>query len=81
MVRGRRAADERYPEAVRMAKRLHRANPVTHKRMSLRKIAAELAKAGHMMERGYGDRQVARPFNLGTIKAMIEGAAPAAGDA
>jgi hypothetical protein len=49
--------------------------------MSLRKIAAELAKAGHMMERGYGDRQVARPFNLGTIKAMIEGAAPAAGDA
>ena len=40
-----------------------------------------LAKAGHLMERGYGERQVARPFNPGTIKAMLEGPAPAAGDA
>ena len=72
---------ERYPEAVRMAKPLHRANPVTHRRMSLGKIAAELAKAGHLMERGYRERQVARPFNPGTIKAMLEGPAPAAGDA
>src|SRR5215467_2994670 len=39
---------ERYPEAVRMAKRLHRANPVTGQRRSLRKIAAELAAARHI---------------------------------
>ena len=32
----------RFPEAVRLAKRLHRANPVTHKRMSFRKISTAL---------------------------------------
>jgi DNA invertase Pin-like site-specific DNA recombinase len=36
---------ERHPEAVRLAKRLYRANPVTGKRRSLRKISAELAAA------------------------------------
>ena len=34
------------PEAVALAKRLHRASPKTGKRMSLRKIAAALAEAG-----------------------------------
>jgi DNA invertase Pin-like site-specific DNA recombinase len=63
---------ERYPEAVRMAKRLYRANPVTGKRRSLRKIAAELAAAGHLTETQYRGSKVARPFNPGTIKAMIE---------
>jgi DNA invertase Pin-like site-specific DNA recombinase len=43
---------ERYPEAVRMAKRLYRANPVTGKRRSLRKIAKELAGAGHLNTAG-----------------------------
>jgi DNA invertase Pin-like site-specific DNA recombinase len=66
----------RYPAAVRMAKRLHRANPVTHKRMSLRKIAAELAKAGFVTEREYLGTK-GWPFNPKTIKAMIEGPAPA----
>ena len=49
---------------------------MTHKRMSLRKIAAELANAGHMMEFGYSNKQIAGPFNPGTIKAMIEGTLP-----
>jgi hypothetical protein len=35
-----------------MAKRLRRANPVTGKRRSLRKIADELAAAGHLNELG-----------------------------
>src|SRR5215510_7185877 len=39
----------RYPEAVCLAKRLHRTNPVTGQRRSLRKISAELAAAGHKM--------------------------------
>src|SRR5262245_15402981 len=37
----------RFPEAVRLAKRLHGANPVTGQRRSLRKISAELAGAGN----------------------------------
>jgi hypothetical protein len=39
------------PEAVALAKRLHRASPKTGKRMSLRKIAAALAKAAHLNQR------------------------------
>ena len=39
-----------------LAKRLHRASPKTGKRMSLRKIAAALAEAGQLNERG-------QPFN------------------
>jgi hypothetical protein len=35
-----------------MAKRLRRANPVTGQRRSLRKIAEELAAAGHLNEKG-----------------------------
>ena len=69
----------RFPEAVRLAKRLHRANPVTHKRVSLRKIAAELAAAGHMMVRKYRGNDAPRPFNPATIKAMIEGPVPEKG--
>ena len=48
----------RYPEAVRLAKRLHRANPVTGKRRSLRKISAELAAAGHKIVRKYRGSEV-----------------------
>src|SRR5262245_9755449 len=39
-----KAEIERLSEAVALAKRLRRANPVTHKRVSLRKISEELAK-------------------------------------
>ena len=84
---GRQPLWQTYPEAVLMAKRLHRANPKTGERMSLRKIAAELAAAGHVnvsqyRNRGNGsdhaDREAGegRPFNPATIKAMIEGPAP-----
>jgi hypothetical protein len=48
------------------AKRLRRANPVTHKRMSLRKISEELAKQGHLNERGH-------PYNQKSILAMVDG--------
>jgi DNA invertase Pin-like site-specific DNA recombinase len=67
----------RYPEAVRLAKRLHRANPVSGQCRSLRKISAELAATGHMMVRKYRGSEVPRPFNPATIKAMIEGQMPA----
>jgi len=65
-----------YPEAVKLAKRLHRANPVTGKRRSLRKISAELAAAGHLMKRKYRGEETPRPFNPGSIKAMVEGPMP-----
>ena len=52
------------PEAVALAKRLNRASPKTGKRMSLRKIAAALAEAGHLNERG-------QPFNPKSIVAMV----------
>src|SRR5262245_43947371 len=42
----------KHPEAVTMVKRLRRANPVTRKRRSLRKIADELTAAGRRNERG-----------------------------
>ena len=84
---GRQPLWQTYPEAVLMAKRLHRANPKTGERMSLRKIAAELAAAGHVnvsqyRNRGNGsghaDREAGegRPFNPATIRAMIQGPAP-----
>jgi hypothetical protein len=67
----------KYPEAVRLAKRLHRASPVTGKRRSFRKISDELRAAGHLMARRYRGSEVPRPFNPATIKRMIEGPMPA----
>ena len=61
---GRKPHVELRPEAVALAKRLHRASPKTGKRMSLRKIAAALAEAGHLNERG-------QPFNPKSIVAMV----------
>jgi hypothetical protein len=82
---------QRFPEAVAMAKRLYRANPKSGMRRSLREISAELAKAGHVMANQYRnkgkgsdhanrEKGEARPFNHTTIKAMIEGPAPAKPD-
>ena len=51
-----------------MAKKLHRASPKTGKRMSLRKISAALAEAGHINEHG-------RPFHTQSVKRMVEGPA------
>ena len=60
---GRKPHVELRPEAVALAK-LHRASPKTAKRMSLRKIAAALAEAGHLNEHG-------QPFNPKSIVAMV----------
>jgi DNA invertase Pin-like site-specific DNA recombinase len=54
----------RLKEAVELARRLRRANPITHKRMSLRRISEELAKQGHVNERG-------QAYNPKSILAMV----------
>jgi hypothetical protein len=59
----------RLREAVELAKRLRRANPITNKRMSLRRITKELANQGHLNERG-------QPYNPKSILAMISGRTP-----
>jgi hypothetical protein len=63
---GRKSHAEKRPGTVALAKRLHRASPKTGKRMTLRKISAALADAGHLNERG-------RLFNQRSIKVMVEG--------
>jgi DNA invertase Pin-like site-specific DNA recombinase len=60
-----RRGDRSLAEAIAMAKRLHRASPKTGQRSSLRRIAAELARAGHVNING-------REYNPASIKAMIE---------
>ena len=70
---------ERFPEAVALAKRLHRASPKTGKRRSLREISLALQKAGHVMTGKYRKQAQPRPFNPATIKAMVEGSMPAKG--
>jgi DNA invertase Pin-like site-specific DNA recombinase len=62
---GRKAHVEINPEAVALAKRLHRASPKTGERMSLRRISAELKAAGHVNAHG-------REFNPNSIKSMVE---------
>jgi DNA invertase Pin-like site-specific DNA recombinase len=74
---GRRALAELHPEAVKMAKRLHRANPKSGERRSLARIAEELAGAGHVNTAKYRGESEPRSFNPATIKAMIEGPMPA----
>ena len=61
----RKPHGELRPEAVALAKRLHRASPKTGKRMSLRKIAAALTQAGHLNERG-------QPFNPKSVRSMLD---------
>jgi hypothetical protein len=65
---------ERLSEAVALAKRLRRANPVTHKRMSLRNISEEIAKQGHPNERG-------QPYSPKSVLAMVDGSLPATREA
>src|SRR4051812_47505790 len=50
-VEGRKSHAELRPDAVTLAKRLHRAPPKTGKRRSVREIATELAHAGHLRVR------------------------------
>ena len=56
----------RLAEAVALAKRLRRVNSKTGKRLSFSVIAAKLAAAGHLNERGV-------VYNPNSIKRMIEG--------
>src|SRR5262249_36509585 len=62
---GRKPYAETHPHAVAEAKRLHRRSPKGHRR-SLREIAAELARIGHVNKRG-------QPFSASSIKSMIDG--------
>jgi len=62
---GRKSLAEINPEAVVMAKRLRRANPKTGQRLSLRKISAALATAGHINAHG-------KLFNPKTVKSMVD---------
>src|SRR5262249_14537604 len=63
---GRKSHAEMNPELVALAKRLRRRNPKTGERRSLRSIAAELAKLGHVNING-------RPFAAESIQAMVQG--------
>lgn len=62
-VEGRKSVAETNPNAVAMARRLRRANPVTHRKMSLRDIAEALALAGFVNAKG-------QPFDHKTIAKM-----------
>jgi hypothetical protein len=46
-------------------KKLHRQHPVTHQRMSLRQIAAEMAKLGMLSRNG-------KPYSAAGIKLLLE---------
>lgn len=61
---GRKSHAEVNPNAVAMARRLHRKNRETGKRMSLRKIAATMAKQGHMATSG-------RTYGPSAIQSML----------
>jgi DNA invertase Pin-like site-specific DNA recombinase len=66
---GRKALHETAPEAVMMAKRLRRASPLNGDRMSLQRIAAHLAEAGHVNEQG-------KIYNPKSVLAMVNGPRP-----
>jgi hypothetical protein len=53
------------PELVVLAKKLHRRNPKTGQRLSLRAIAAELARQGQVNMHG-------RPYAAESVKAMVQ---------
>jgi hypothetical protein len=57
---GRQSLANTAPKAVAMAKRL------SQRGLSLRRIAAKLAEAGHVNERG-------QPYNAQSIRAMLKG--------
>jgi len=63
---GRKSHAEKRPGTVAFAKKLRRANPKTGRRLSLRRVSAALAEAGHLNEHG-------REFNANRVRAMVEG--------
>jgi DNA invertase Pin-like site-specific DNA recombinase len=63
---GRKSHAECRPEAVKLARKLRRQSPKTHRPMhSLRAIAGELAKAGHLNANE-------QPFSASSVKSMLE---------
>src|SRR5689334_3756827 len=64
---GRKSHVEMNPELVALVKRLRRRSPKTGERKSLRAIACELARLGHMNVNG-------RPFAAESIQAMLRSA-------
>ena len=61
---GRKPLAEVNPNAVAMARKLHRKDRTTGKRLSYRKIAAQLAESGHLAASG-------KPFGPSAIKSML----------
>lgn len=61
---GRKPIAEKYPNAVALARKLHRKDRATGKRLSYRKIAAKMAAAGHLAGSG-------EPFGPSAIKSML----------
>jgi hypothetical protein len=66
---GRKPHAEIHPDAVLLAKRLHRASPLTGERRSLRKISAEFAAAGSVNKSG-------KPYHAQSVRRMVEGHRP-----
>lgn len=61
---GRKSLAERSPEAVALARRLHRRNPATGRRRSAAAIARELATAGHLNAKG-------NPYQVTAVRRMV----------
>lgn len=61
---GRRKLAELEPDALKLARKLRRANPLTGKRMSYRDIAQKLAEAGHVAASG-------KPLSPSVIKRLL----------
>jgi DNA invertase Pin-like site-specific DNA recombinase len=65
LLKGDAAEVQRLTEAAVLARRLYRASPKTGERMSLRRISAALADAGHLNERG-------EPYHPQSIRYMLD---------
>lgn len=63
---GRKSLRESRPEAAAMARKLHRRNPATGARRSLREIAAALAEAGHVAGTG-------KPYTASAVQSLVSG--------
>ncbi|WP_247895653.1 recombinase family protein [Azospirillum brasilense] len=63
-IEGRKGYDDTNPDVVREAKRLARKNPKTGKTRSLREIAAELARLGHVTRAG-------KPFSASQVSRLL----------
>jgi len=68
----KRDPDAHTAQAMRLAKRLYRASPVTGERRSLRQVATDLATQGFLNAQG-------RPFNPKSVRAMVQQRLPAPG--